>query len=87
MSLRDHILVTGRQIAAARVLLGMAQAELAARANISVPTLKRMEASDGRAQGLTNNVAAVRRALEESGVLFLDPNGKSGAGVRLSRAE
>lgn len=86
MSQKDHVLVTGRQIAAARVLLGMAQAELSERANISVPTLKRMEASDGRAQGLTNNVAAVRRALEESGILFLDANGE-GAGVRLRRPE
>jgi transcriptional regulator with XRE-family HTH domain len=82
MSFKDHILITGRQIAAARVLLGMAQSDLAERANISVPTLKRMEASDGQAQALPNNVAAVRRALEEAGVLFLDPNGK-GAGVRL----
>lgn len=74
--------VTGRQIAAARSLLGVAQSDLAAMANISIPTLRRMEASPGPAHGLTNNVAAVRRALEDAGVIFIDPNGQ-GAGVRL----
>lgn len=85
-ALRINFLITGRQIAAARVLLGMAQPDLAARANISVPTLKRMEASDGPAQALPNNVHSVRRALEEAGIIFLEPNGE-GAGVRLRHAE
>src|SRR5271163_3685230 len=72
--------VTGRQIAAARTLLGIGQAELASRSAISVPTLKRMEASVGPAAGLANNVAAVRRALEAAGVEFT--NG-SEPGVKL----
>jgi transcriptional regulator with XRE-family HTH domain len=63
--------ITGRLIAAARTLLGMAQAELAERAKISVPTLKRMEASDGPAVGMANNVDAVR-ALETAGVDFVN---------------
>jgi hypothetical protein len=60
----------------------MSQADLAAGANISIPTLKRMEASDGVAVGLANNVAAVRRSLESAGILFIDQNG-NGPGVRL----
>jgi transcriptional regulator with XRE-family HTH domain len=72
----------GRQIAAARTLLGLGQAELAERSSISVPTLKRMEASDGPAAGLVNNVAAVRRALEDLGIEFVEENG-GGPGVRL----
>lgn len=75
-------MLTGRQIAAARTLLGMNQAELAGKANISVPTLKRMEGSDGAASGMANNVGAVRAALEKGGVLFIDQNG-NGPGVRL----
>ena len=67
---RQDKVVTGRQIAAARVLLGIGQAELAGNSSISVPTLKRMEASNGPAVGLTNNVEAVRRALEAAGVEF-----------------
>lgn len=63
---------TGRQIAAARTLLGITQAELASRSNISIPTLKRMEASEGAAVGMDNNVGAVTRALEDAGVEFLN---------------
>ncbi len=62
--------ISGRQIAAARALAGINQADLAAAANISIPTLRRMEASDGAASGLLNNVAAVRSALEAVGVEF-----------------
>ena len=76
--------ITGRQIAAARTLLGLGQADLAARSSISVPTLKRMEASDGPAQGLANNVAAVRRSLETLGIEFIPENG-GGWGMRLKR--
>ncbi|MBV8794591.1 MAG: helix-turn-helix transcriptional regulator [Hyphomicrobiales bacterium] len=76
--------VTGRQIAAARTLAGLGQAELAAAAKISVPTLRRMEASEGEASGYANNVDAVRRALESAGVEFVAENG-GGAGVRLRK--
>lgn len=76
--------ILGRQIAAARTLVGITQGELAHRANISVPTLKRMEASAGPAAGMANNVAAVQRALEEAGVIFVPENGE-GAGVRLRK--
>ncbi|MDO6478623.1 helix-turn-helix domain-containing protein [Shimia thalassica] len=76
---------TGRQIAAARTLLGMSQPDLADAANISVPTLRRMEASPGEATGLANNVSAVQSALEAAGIAFLQPNG-GGAGVRLATA-
>ena len=82
MSQMDNL--TGRQIAAARTLVGMTQADLAVRANVSTPTLKRMEASAGAAVGLKNNVEAVRRALEGAGVEFIAENG-GGAGVRLRK--
>jgi transcriptional regulator with XRE-family HTH domain len=75
---------TGRQIAAARALLGMTQPELATKSNISVPTLKRMEATDGPAAGMLNNIAAVRAALESAGVIFVEENGE-GPGVRLKK--
>ena len=77
----DREWITGRQIAAARTLLGLGQAELAASASISVPTLKRMEASEGAAAGMLNNVRAVRLALEQAGLEFIPQNG-GGAGIR-----
>jgi transcriptional regulator with XRE-family HTH domain len=80
MAINDRI--SGRQIAAARVLKGISQEELAKMASISAPTLRRMEASDGPATGLENNVKAVRAALESADVIFVDENG-NGPGVRL----
>ncbi|MBE1502856.1 helix-turn-helix domain-containing protein [Rhizobium viscosum] len=81
----DHI--TGRQLAAARALLGIGQVELASRANISAPTLRRMEASEGAAEGMRNNVASVIGVLEAGGITFLDGNysGSGGPGVRLTQ--
>jgi transcriptional regulator with XRE-family HTH domain len=67
---RDQVL--GRQIAAARVLLGLKQEVLAEAAFISVPTLRRMEASKGPTGGYANNVVSVRRALEAAGIEFID---------------
>ncbi|MCJ7995906.1 helix-turn-helix transcriptional regulator [Rhizobium cremeum] len=80
-------MITGRQIAAARALAGIGQKELAEAANISVPTLKRMEASDGTVGGLKNNIAAVKAAIEKAGITFIADGAESaagGPGVRLS---
>lgn len=77
---------TGRQIAAARTLAGISQADLAASAQISVPTLRRMEASEGQASGMANNVAAVMRALEKAGIEFLN-HGQPGVRLRKAKPE
>ncbi len=74
--------ISGKQIAAARALLGIGQVELAGKANISAPTLRRMEASEGAVSGMTNNVAAVVQALLDLGIIFIPSNG-NGPGVRL----
>lgn len=76
--------ITGRQIAAARTFAGMSQDELAKRANVSVPTLRRMEASEGAAAALPNNVAAVRSALESAGVEFTN-GGQPGVRLKLPK--
>lgn len=75
----------GRQLAAARTLAGLSQSALAEAARISVPTLKRMEASEGAAVGMANNVSAVVAALEAAGVIFIEENGQ-GPGVRLRKS-
>jgi hypothetical protein len=43
-----------------------------------------MEASEGPAAGMANNVAAVRAALESAGVMFIEENGE-GPVVRLKK--
>lgn len=73
--------ISGRLLSAGRALTGLTQKELAERADISVSTLKRMEASGGSGS-LANNFKAVIAALESAGVEFIAENG-GGAGVRL----
>jgi transcriptional regulator with XRE-family HTH domain len=77
-------MITAAQIRAARALLRWTQEELAEAANVSVPTLKRWEGSSGVPAAEPNNLAAVRRALEKAGVVFIDENG-GGAGARLRK--
>jgi hypothetical protein len=62
----------------------MEQAALAAAAGVSVPTVKRLEKTDGPISANTGTEAAVRRALEAAGVIFIDENGE-GPGVRLRK--
>jgi transcriptional regulator with XRE-family HTH domain len=82
MSEFNHL--SGRQIAAARALLGIGQAELAAMSNISAPTLRRMEASEDKIVAVPNNIAAVKTALEAAGVTFIDAGDVAeGPGVTL----
>lgn len=83
----DHSSISGRQLAAARSLAELSQADVAKAANVSIPTLKRMEGASGEVPGMTNNVAAVVRALEAAGIAFLaDGEVAAGPGVSL-RAE
>jgi transcriptional regulator with XRE-family HTH domain len=62
-------------------LLGMDQAALAAAANVSRNTIVSFE-SGQRIPG-ANNLAAIQRALETAGVIFVAENG-GGSGVRLT---
>jgi transcriptional regulator with XRE-family HTH domain len=74
--------VTGRQIAAARALIGVSAADVASAAKVSPEVLERMEA-DGSAYPATDGVDAVRRALEEFGAVFIPEGNGLGGGVRL----
>ncbi len=83
MSENNH--PTGRQLAAARALAGLGQLEVAGSAQISLPTLRRMEASPGAVSGMPNNIAAVLRVLTAAGVEFIDD--ERGEGVVKLRAK
>ncbi|MFH6786745.1 hypothetical protein [Methylobacterium sp. MA0201] len=75
------MLTIGNQLKAARALIGLEQAALAAAASLNVNTIRNMEASGpGPIGGRAVNVQAVQRALEVAGVEFL--NGDA-PGVRL----
>lgn len=74
--------ITGRQVAAARVLAGVSRNDIAARAKISLITLAEIEA-EGSVAVAAEPAQALRQALEHFGVLFVPENDNVGAGVRL----
>jgi transcriptional regulator with XRE-family HTH domain len=76
-------MTTAAQIRAARHLLGLSQADVAAATGLSLPTIKRVE-SERDVPVSQETLAAVRAMLETAGVEFL-PQDNGGAGVRLRR--
>lgn len=72
------------QLRAGRALLDLSQAEVAGRACLSLHTIKLAEA-EGEAHASEAALAAIRVALEDQGVIFLDADGGEGPGVRLRR--
>jgi predicted transcriptional regulator len=78
--------VSIRQVKAARALLDWSQQQLAAAAEISVPTIKRLEAKDGLVGGRSATGSRIRTALEKAGIEFIDENG-GGSGVRLRKRQ
>nr|WP_166474164.1 helix-turn-helix domain-containing protein [Bradyrhizobium symbiodeficiens]QIO98816.1 helix-turn-helix domain-containing protein [Bradyrhizobium symbiodeficiens] len=76
--------VSIRQVKAARALLGWSQEDLAASARISIPTIKRLEASDHFLGGRADTSSKILSALSLAGVEFIHENG-GGPGVRLRK--
>jgi predicted transcriptional regulator len=79
-------MITAPQLRAARALLGIDQVVLAERAQLSVPTIQRMEASDGLIRGNVDSLTKVVRALEDLGIELIGEGSSSsgvGRGVRL----
>ncbi|MDF0544952.1 helix-turn-helix transcriptional regulator [Sphingobium sp. H39-3-25] len=79
-------MITSQQMRAARALLGIDQKELAALAGVSLPTIQRMEASDGQVRGVVETLVRVISALERGGVELIGDDAPSqgrGRGVRL----
>jgi predicted transcriptional regulator len=74
--------VSIRQIKAGRALLAWSQEQLAAAADVSIPTIKRLEAQDGPLGGRTETGFKICSALEAAGIEFIDEDG-GGSGVRL----
>ena len=75
-------MLRSEQIRAARALLRWDQKQLAAAANISVQTIKRLEGMSGKVSAYTGTVEAIRKALEGAGVAFTNDDEP---GVKLRR--
>jgi predicted transcriptional regulator len=74
-------LITIEQLRAARALLGWSQTDLANRAALSVPTVKRLEGGFGPHVSDEARIK-MQKTLERAGISFIDENG-GGPGVRL----
>lgn len=81
-------MLTAAQLRAARALLGIDQRTLAEAASLSLPTIQRMEASEGTIRGNVDSLVKVVTALEAAGVELINEGAVSeggGRGVRLKR--
>lgn len=79
-------MITAAQLRAARALLGIDQRELAQRCGLSVPTIQRMEASDGVIRGNVDSLMKLVEALASAGIELIGDGTVSnggGRGVRL----
>jgi hypothetical protein len=76
--------ILGSQMRAARALLRWSAADLVRESGVSLATIHRAEAVDGKSAMTLANASAVRRALENAGVEFIEENG-GGPGARLRR--
>jgi transcriptional regulator with XRE-family HTH domain len=75
-------MITASQLRAARALLGIDQKTLAARARLSLPTIQRMEASDGVIRGNVDSLTKVVQALDNLGIELIGDGVASASGGR-----
>ena len=79
-------MITASQLRAARALLAIDQRQLAALSGLSLPTIQRMEASDGVIRGNVDSLMKLVAALDAAGLELISDNATStggGRGVRL----
>jgi len=79
-------MMTAAQMRAARAMLGIDQRQLAEMAGVSVPTIQRMERSQGTVRGMIESLTRVVEALDRAGIVLIGENAGSsggGRGVRL----
>ncbi|WP_088344244.1 MULTISPECIES: helix-turn-helix transcriptional regulator [Rhodomicrobium] len=79
-------MLTSAQLRAARALLGIDQRKLAELSGLSVPTIQRMEASDGVIRGNVDSLTKLIAALNAAGLEIIGDDAVShgkGRGVRL----
>ena len=81
-------MITADQMRAARALLQIDQRQLAELSGLSLPTIQRMEASEGVIRGNIDSLSKLIAALNAAGIELIDEDAvsqKGGRGVRLSR--
>src|SRR5437667_9372338 len=79
-------MITANQLRAARALLSIDQRQMAELADLSVPTIQRMEASNGVIRANVDSLMKLVSALESAGIELINAGAASatgGRGVRL----
>ncbi len=80
-------MISSGQLKAARALLGIDQRDLAELSGLSLPTIQRMEASEGVIRGNVDSLMKLLDALDRAGIIVIRPGDVSeatgGRGVRL----
>jgi transcriptional regulator with XRE-family HTH domain len=75
-------MITSGQLRAARALLGIDQREMAQRCGLSLPTIQRMEASDGVVRGNVDSLMKLVDALAAGGIELIGEGASSTGGSR-----
>jgi transcriptional regulator with XRE-family HTH domain len=81
-------MITAAQLRASRAMLNMDQRMLAKLSHLSLPTIQRMEASEGVIRGNVDSLMKLVAALDASGIELITDNAASsggGRGIRLKR--
>ena len=79
-------MITAAQLRAARALLGIDQRQMAELSGLSVPTIQRMEASDGVIRGNVDSLMKLISGLNSAGIELIgegDVSQGGGRGVRI----
>jgi len=74
--------MTAAQLRAARALIGLDQRRLAELAGLSIPTIQRMEASEGVIRGNVDSLMKLVEALNAVGIELIGEGALSQAGGR-----
>jgi transcriptional regulator with XRE-family HTH domain len=74
--------VDANMITAASALLGVDQKTSAEMAGVSVPTIQRMEASEGDVRGIVDSLMKVVNALDRAGIELIGEYARSNSGGR-----
>ena len=78
-------MISAPQLRAARALLGIDQRQLADLAGLSVPTIQRMEASEGVIRGNVDSLMKLIAAIDAAGIELIAEGAISRAGGRGAR--
>ena len=75
-------MISAGQMRAARALLGIDQRGLADLSGLSLPTIQRMEASEGTIRGNVDSLMKLVTALNDAGIELIGEGATSSAGGR-----